>query len=819
MIDQGARNDELFGEIHRLVTACLEGNPPAAARQRLEDLISGDPSALDVYVKYLSDSISLRCIVSPPIVAEVMTRALTADTDSGMSLDPSAGPRGQQFLPSVPAGLWPGTVGFFSSGWPLAYLIAAVVLSIGMLVGAFTHVSQPVQVAGTDSAPALPLNEPPADVGRVAAMADCRWATAGVPLRVGDAVPIGQKIKLESGLLEVAYNTGAKVILQGHITYEVDSPTGGFLSVGKLTARVDNSKTKDQRPKTKDPHPSSLIPHPLFVVRTPTATVTDLGTEFGVEVNNKGSTTSRVFRGSVEVRPVLLGGRIGESTRRIVRENESVRVEAGDTGPRVTLVPTSTCSRFVREIHKHTIKVLDLVDVVAGGDGFSSRRNRGIDPTTGRKVDGPPNAARLVGDGRYYRVEGLPFVDGVFVPGNHPGPVQVDSAGHTFDRFGNVSNETWHYVWAGGTIPVNDRRRAISAVLGGVDYSSPGHGLLYMHANKGITFDLDAIRRANPGDKVVRFRTVVGNTDTAAALGVRRSTSAKPLLANDFETAAVGPLPNETPRNLSTVPNTGTWASFMGHVDQAQIAAEPISNGAGSNNYLKIHRAHVRVAGWNVSDTDGQIVQMRASVRVSSETGARALLDGFAGPGDFENRSFSVYLGADGSVTYYNGSDFVTTDLVSHPDTWQNVVVTANMGTHTFSIRLDDQPACTGSWLGGATRVSHVLVGNDTAYGTVSFDNIRLNVKPSTSEYVKPERLAADAWVLVDGERRSGRLGFNAAYGVYPIVVPIAENDRFLTLVATDGGDSLFWDWVFFGDPRLEMISVGGRHETSVKAK
>ena len=54
---------------------------------------------------------------------------------------------------------------------------------------------------------------------------------------------------------------------------------------------------------------------------------------------------------------------------------------------------------------------------------------------------------------------------------------------------------------------------------------------------------------------------------------------------------------------------------------------------------------------------------------------------------------------------------------------------------------------------------------------------------------------------------------------LYSIAAPIAENERFLTVVATDGGDSLFWDWVFFGDPRLEMVSVDGRHETSVKAK
>ena len=38
--------------------------------------------------------------------------------------------------------------------------------------------------------------------------------------------------------MEITYDTGAKVILQGPVTYEVESD-GGYLSVGKLTARLE----------------------------------------------------------------------------------------------------------------------------------------------------------------------------------------------------------------------------------------------------------------------------------------------------------------------------------------------------------------------------------------------------------------------------------------------------------------------------------------------------------------------------------------------------------------------------------------------------
>ena len=48
-----------------------------------------------------------------------------------------------------------GTVGYFSSGWPVAYLVATVVFAIGALVGSLVHVSQPAQVA--EQSASLPL--------------------------------------------------------------------------------------------------------------------------------------------------------------------------------------------------------------------------------------------------------------------------------------------------------------------------------------------------------------------------------------------------------------------------------------------------------------------------------------------------------------------------------------------------------------------------------------------------------------------------------------------------------------------------------------
>ena len=55
-----------------------------------------------------------------------------------------------------------------------------------------------------------------------------------------------QAIALASGLMEITYDTGAKVILQGPVTYEVESTGGGFLSArqadGQVGERTINAK-------------------------------------------------------------------------------------------------------------------------------------------------------------------------------------------------------------------------------------------------------------------------------------------------------------------------------------------------------------------------------------------------------------------------------------------------------------------------------------------------------------------------------------------------------------------------------------------------
>jgi hypothetical protein len=491
---------ELFDEMHELVSAFLAGDRSSHRVDRLQELIRQDLGACDLYLNMVFESSML------------MDWAAADPSDAGTTSNQAVAAPPVAF-PTIP---WAAT-GALASSWPVAYLIATAIFAIGLILGAIVHVSPPnpvaIQSGSGSSHPTASLPSKDRLVGRISGMVDCRWKADGA--KSSPLVAIGDTFDLSSGLLEIVYDTGARVILQGPVTYEVESPASGYLSVGKLTARLEErSEARGQRPESTD-QKSEILNDKSFCVRTPTAIVTDLGTEFGVEVDESGATQSQVFRGSVKVR-MLSAHSEGREMERVLHENESTRIAGGD-GRSILVVPASKSSRFVREMPKQTIKTLDLADVVAGGDGFSNRRGRGIDPTTGRPADTPPRVVP-VGDHKFHRAVNLPLIDGVFIPDGGPGPVQISSTGLLFADFPATTNTGSSHVWAGGVVP-HAYEPPLPTTLSGVDYASSGHGLIFLHANAGVTIDLAAIRRANPDGKLLRFRAVAGNSETGAAAG------------------------------------------------------------------------------------------------------------------------------------------------------------------------------------------------------------------------------------------------------------------------------------------------------------
>jgi hypothetical protein len=500
-----------FERVWPLIEAACLGTISDEELRQLQDVLRGDASLQRVYLEYCRMHAELRYLHR----AQRANDAVLAKIAQSATVRPALG---------VADGAWDGAAGYLvQHPMLLSYLVATACFAVVLLVGSLVRVSHDYPSPTARTAPARDESrsqEAVELVGRITGMVDCRWAGSMTETIHSDVVCVGRKYVLVSGLMEITYDTGAKVILQGPATYEVQSNDSGYLSFGKLTARVEKKDSGSGVQGSESTHPSSFIPHPssLFSVRTPTAVVTDLGTEFGVEVSKEGATTSHVFRGSVRVRVAAGDGKRSEA---VLRENESARVEKreGGGGPRLLLDRAGASPvQFVRRLAEPP-KALDLLDVVAGGNGMGNRREHGIDPTTG-DVDyvfyGREGGFRT-GNHQYNPTTWSWFIDGVFMPDGSAGAVRLDSAGNTFDGFPKSTNRCYGSLWSRAAAISEEhskgRQQWIYSFGPGRQFMPEGRGLLGFCGDMAITFNLEATRKMYPGLRPSQFHAVAGVAD------------------------------------------------------------------------------------------------------------------------------------------------------------------------------------------------------------------------------------------------------------------------------------------------------------------
>ena len=138
-------------------------------------------------------------------------------------------------------------------------------------------------------------------------------------------------------------------------------------------------------------------------------------------------------------------------------------------------------------------KGFDLADTVGGGNGFGSGTYRnGIDTRSAKVQTRDFGKLGNVTPNKYSTSQ-FEFIDGVFVPDGADGSakIPISSTGITITGIPTTSGQAWDMIRNG---PVASQH---SNELDGTDFTKQGHSLLGLHANAGITFDLDAIRTAS----------------------------------------------------------------------------------------------------------------------------------------------------------------------------------------------------------------------------------------------------------------------------------------------------------------------------------
>lgn len=118
------------------------------------------------------------------------------------------------------------------------------------------------------------------DVATLVSAKDANWEDASIV--VGAPLSAGRRLRLHSGIVEVAFVGGARVTVEGPADFELTGTNLAALHAGRIIARVP--------PEAKG-----------FGIRSSDLLVTDLGTEFGVSVVPGKTADVHVFEGTVDV--------------------------------------------------------------------------------------------------------------------------------------------------------------------------------------------------------------------------------------------------------------------------------------------------------------------------------------------------------------------------------------------------------------------------------------------------------------------------------------------------------------------------------------
>lgn len=320
-----------------------------------------------------------------------------------------------------------------------------------------------------------------------------RWSGDNNVLQKGVRLTDHQPMLLLEGVAELLFDNNAAVVVEGPAEFKILAEDRIVLDYGKIYAKV--------------PHEAIG-----FCISTQAGKIIDLGTEFGIQADTNGDMELHVLRG----RTMLIAGENAGKISTEVSAGFAKRFsrEALD----ISDIPCET-GLFVRGFDSKTKFVwkgqnqISLADIVGGGNGLGTGQvNTGVDPVTGQKAKSVFKDKNVTNE--YHPVPSNPFIDGVFVPNGRTEQV-VSSMRHVFQECPVTSG-----IFYTGIIntPLTAGKewglaglKSNSELMGEVKSDSmETYPCILMHANLGITFDLQAIRSMLPNSKITCFRSPFG---------------------------------------------------------------------------------------------------------------------------------------------------------------------------------------------------------------------------------------------------------------------------------------------------------------------
>ena len=138
----------------------------------------------------------------------------------------------------------------------------------------------------------------PVPVATLTATANAEWENPNFLGKIENRLLPGP-MKLTKGLAQITFDDGAEVIIEAPSTISLEKSNQAFLELGRLSVQVPAYAQG-------------------FRIDTPSASIIDMGTEFGVEVTTNGTSDLHVFKGMVDVLA-------GDKKRKSNRKKQTVR--------------------------------------------------------------------------------------------------------------------------------------------------------------------------------------------------------------------------------------------------------------------------------------------------------------------------------------------------------------------------------------------------------------------------------------------------------------------------------------------------------------
>ena len=298
------RESELF----ELLAAWCDGTMDQTGRRRLEERLASDAEARQQYIEYLDMHARLYWDRrSPALAASLLTAFETQEVDMA-SICRSRAAAVQARRASERTSPIRSLVRRASPIRIGAGVAAVALLALAIVWG--MHRNWTLFPTSEDGGPkpgsGIARQNPPGNdalsapvaesdapaVAELSRLAEVRWTDSHCSFSPGDKLRAGQILRLASGVAEIRFSVGVRMVVQAPAVLEIESAKSARLERGKLSAEITTVAARG------------------FQIKTPESTFVDQGTEFGVEVSPDGNSRVHVFKGEVDVQQAAASGQV-----------------------------------------------------------------------------------------------------------------------------------------------------------------------------------------------------------------------------------------------------------------------------------------------------------------------------------------------------------------------------------------------------------------------------------------------------------------------------------------------------------------------------